>query len=94
MNLGRVCGTVVCTRKDERLDGVKLLVVEELTIESKPTGRFLVAADAVGAGAAETVLLVAGSSARLTDRTLNKPVDAAIAAIVDQVVLDQDRGKK
>ena len=94
MNLGRVCGTVVCTRKDERLEGLKLLVVEELTIDSKPTGKFVIAADAVGSGAAETVLLVAGSSARLTDRTLNKPVDAAIAGIVDAVVMDQERNRK
>jgi len=93
MKLGRVCGTVVCTRKDERLAGLKLLIVEELTIEAKPTGAFVVAVDAVGAGAAETVLLVAGSSARLTERTLNKPVDAAIAAIVDEVVLDRDRDR-
>ncbi|RCK81588.1 MAG: Ethanolamine utilization polyhedral-body-like protein EutN [Candidatus Ozemobacter sibiricus] len=93
MNLGRVCGTVVCTRKDERLEGIKLLVVEELTIDAKPTGKYVIAADAVGAGAAETVLLVSGSSARLTDRTLNKPVDAAIAGIVDAVVMDQERGR-
>jgi ethanolamine utilization protein EutN len=91
MNLGRVCGTVVCTRKDDRLIGMKLLIVEELTIDRKPTGKFLVAADAVSAGAQETVLLVSGSSARLTERTLNCPVDAAICAIVDQVTLDSER---
>lgn len=91
MILGRVCGTVVCTRKDERLAGMKFLIVEELSIEKKPTGRFVVAADAVSAGASETVLLVAGSSARLTDRTLNCPVDAAICGIVDNVVMDADR---
>lgn len=89
MNLGKVCGTVVCTRKDERLNGLKLLVVEELTIDYKPTNRFVIAVDAVGAGAGEVVLLVSGSSARLTEKTLNKPVDAAIAGIVDSVVLDK-----
>jgi len=90
--LGRVCGTVVCTRKDDSLVGMKLLVVEELTInESEPTGRFIVAADAVGAGAAEKVLVVVGSSARLAERTLKKPVDATIHAIVDEIVLDKDR---
>jgi microcompartment protein CcmK/EutM len=91
MNLGRVCGTVVCTRKDDRLTGLKLLIVEELTIDQKPTGKFVIAADAVSAGASETVLLVSGSSARLTDKTLNCPVDAAICAIVDQVTMDEDR---
>ncbi|MFZ2957802.1 MAG: EutN/CcmL family microcompartment protein [Candidatus Ozemobacteraceae bacterium] len=91
MNLGRVCGTVVCTRKDDRLIGMKFLIVEELSIDGEATGHFVVAADAVSAGAGEKVLLVAGSSARLTDRTLNCPVDAAICAIVDSVVRDEDR---
>ncbi|HOY68021.1 MAG TPA: EutN/CcmL family microcompartment protein [Candidatus Ozemobacteraceae bacterium] len=91
MNLGRVCGTVVCTRKEERLNGMKFLVVEELTIDHKPTGHHVIAVDAVSAGAGETVLLVNGSSARLTERTLNCPVDAAIAAIVDAVVMDHER---
>jgi microcompartment protein CcmK/EutM len=90
MILGRVCGTVVCTRKDQSLVGLKMLIVEELTIpERKPTGKYTIAVDAVGAGAAETVLVVAGSSARLTDCTLKKPVDAAVCAIVDDVSLDQ-----
>ncbi|MBF0543800.1 MAG: EutN/CcmL family microcompartment protein [Candidatus Riflebacteria bacterium] len=93
MNLGKVCGTVVCTRKDDRLKGMKLLIVEELTINQKPTGHHVVAADAVGAGAAELILLVNGSSARLTEKTLNCPVDAAIVGIVDQVVMDDQRGK-
>ncbi|MBF0407479.1 MAG: EutN/CcmL family microcompartment protein [Candidatus Riflebacteria bacterium] len=93
MNLGRVCGTVVCTRKDERLVGLKFLVVEELTIEKKPTGNHVIAVDAVGSGASETILLVNGSSARLTEKTLNCPVDAAIVGIVDQVVMDKDRSR-
>ncbi len=91
MNLGRVCGTVVCTRKEERLNGMKFLIVEELAIDHKPTNHFVIAVDAVGAGAGETVLLVSGSSARLTERTLNCPVDAAVAAIVDSVVMDHER---
>lgn len=89
MILGRICGTVVCTRKDESLVGLKLLVVEELTIDGqKPTGRFVIAADAVGSGTGEKVLVVSGSSARLTANTVKKPVDAAVCAIVDELVLD------
>lgn len=92
MILGRVCGTVVCTRKDESYVGLKLLVVEELDLATKkPTGKHVVAVDAVGAGASEQVLVVAGSSARLTERTLKKPVDAAVCAIVDQIVFDSER---
>jgi ethanolamine utilization protein EutN len=93
MILGRVCGTVVCTRKDDRLKGMKFLIVEELNIEKKPTGNFTIAVDAVGAGASETILMVSGSSARLTERTLNCPVDAAICAIVDDIIPDKDRIK-
>ena len=93
MILGRVCGTVVCTRKEESLVGLKFLIVEELGLkDDKPTGKFVIAADSVGAGASERVLVVSGSSARLTEQTLKKPVDAAINAIVDNVVFDSDRG--
>lgn len=92
MILGRVCGTVVCTRKDDSLIGLKFLIVEELTLDGqKPTGRHVVAADAVGAGASEKVLVVSGSSARLTETTQKKPVDAAINAIVDDIVFDSER---
>lgn len=92
MILGRVCGTVVCTRKDESLVGMTFLIVEELTLDgAKPTGNHIVAVDAVGAGASENVLVVSGSSARLTEHTQKKPVDAAVCAIVDQVVFDSER---
>jgi len=92
MILGRVCGTVVCTRKDDSLVGLKFLVVEELTLDGKkPTGHHVVAVDAVGAGASEQVLVVSGSSARLAEATLKKPVDAAVCAIVDSVVFDEER---
>jgi microcompartment protein CcmK/EutM len=76
---------VVATRKEERLGGLKFLVVEVLKLDRKPTGSFVIAADAVGAGAGEVVLLAQGSSARLTDVTKDKPVDAVIMAIVDLV---------
>ena len=85
MTLGRVVGTVVATRKEERLSGFKLLVVETLDLDLRPTGGFTVAVDAVGAGPGEVVLTAAGSSARLTEATLDKPVDAVILAIVDSV---------
>jgi microcompartment protein CcmK/EutM len=83
--LGRVTGTVVATRKEERLGGLKLLVIEVLKLDRTPTGAFVVAADAVGAGDGEVVLVAQGSSARLTDLTKDKPVDAVVMAIVDTV---------
>ena len=85
MTLGRVVGTVVATRKETRLEGFKLQVVEAVSLDLKPTGAFTVAVDAVGAGQGEIVLTAAGSSARLTGVTNEKPVDAVILAIVDSV---------
>ncbi|OGT93351.1 MAG: ethanolamine utilization protein EutN [Gemmatimonadetes bacterium GWC2_71_9] len=83
MKLGRVIGSVVATRKDPSLEGTKLLVVENLTIDLKPEGGYVVAVDAVGAGASEVVLYASGSSARQTPVTKDRPVDAVIMAIVD-----------
>jgi microcompartment protein CcmK/EutM len=85
MTLGRVVGTVVATRKDERLTGFKLQIVETVDLDLKATGSFTVAVDAVGAGPGEIVLTSAGSSARLTQLTKDRPVDAVIVGIVDSV---------
>lgn len=83
MKLGRVIGSVVATQKDASLEGTKLLVVENLTLDLKPEGGYVVAVDAVGAGAEEVVLYASGSSARQTPVTKDRPVDAVIMAIVD-----------
>ena len=85
MNLGRIAGTVVATRKDDRLAGFKLQVVEIVDLDLKPTGAFTIAVDVVGAGDGEIVLTAQGSSARLTEATKDRPVDAVILAIVDTV---------
>ncbi|MBI4409505.1 MAG: EutN/CcmL family microcompartment protein [Gemmatimonadetes bacterium] len=84
MRMGRVIGSVVSTRKDPKLVGVKLLIVENLTLELEPEGGYVVAVDAVGAGFREVVLYAAGSSARQTEQTKDRPVDAVIMAILDQ----------
>jgi microcompartment protein CcmK/EutM len=88
MVLGRVDGTVVATRKDEKLQGVKLLVIRVVDLEQKPTGSAFVAVDAVGAGVGEIVLCAQGSSSRLTSVTENRPVDAVIVGIVDTLELE------
>lgn len=86
MNLGRVTGTVVASRKDPRLSGTTLLLVEPTDMTGVPKkGSFVVAVDTVGAGVGEVVLYCSGSSARQTDATKNTPVDAVIMAIVDTV---------
>jgi len=91
MILAQVVGTVVSTRKDSGLLGLKLLLTREVDGSFQPTGNYVVAADAVGAGSDELVLLAAGSSARMTEVTREKPVDAVVVGIVDAVeVAGQD----
>ena len=85
MILAQVMGTVVSTRKDPALLALKLLLVREVDAEFKPAGSFVVAADAVGAGEGELVLVAQGSSARLTEVSRDRPVDAVICGIVDTV---------
>lgn len=84
MIVGKVAGTVVATRKDERLVGFKLLVVRPLRFLGADSAEELIAVDSVGAGVGETVLVVRGSQAA---RALGDscPVDAVIVGIVDAV---------
>ena len=83
MLLGKVVGTLVATRKDEKLEGFRLMVVKQLNIENEETGGYVIAADAVQAGVGDTVLYATGSSARQTVLTDKKPCDAVLMAIVD-----------
>ncbi len=82
--MGRVVGSVVASRKDPKLEGLKLLLVQNLDVELAHESGYVVAADAVGAGSGEVVLYATGSSARQTDQTDGRPVDAVIMAIVDE----------
>ncbi len=88
MLLGRVVGTLVASRKEPSLDGIKFLVLRQLDIETNDTGAYRVAADAVGAGIGEVVLFATGSSARQTKVTDKRPCDGVIMAIVDTVEVD------
>lgn len=85
MLIGKVVGTVVSTRKEEELQGLKFLLVRGLDLDGKPTSTLVVAVDSVGAGVGEVVLYASGSSARQTQVTKDRPVDAVVMAIVDQV---------
>lgn len=88
MQLGEVVGTVVATRKDPKLVGLKFLVVKNVDVDLRALNSFVVAIDSVGAGLGDVVLHVAGSSARMTEQTNDRPVDAVIMAIVDAVEID------
>ena len=83
MTLGKVVGTLVATRKEATLDGLKFMVVKTLDPEGKETGGHVIAVDAMGVGPDEVVLIASGSSARQTMATQNRPCDAVIMAIVD-----------
>jgi microcompartment protein CcmK/EutM len=85
MLLAKVLGTVVATRKDERLVSSKLLVARPIDPAGKPEGNYLVAVDTVDAGVGETVLIVSGSSARMASGLKDTPVDAAIVGVIDHV---------
>jgi len=89
--LGRVIGTIVASRKEPTIEGLKLLLVRACDVDGKPDGALVVAADAVGAGVGEVVLYASGSSARQTEVTNNRPVDATIMAVVDEVELNGER---
>jgi microcompartment protein CcmK/EutM len=83
MQLARVIGQVVATRKDENLLGIKLLVVQPISADGQPAGRPLVAVDAVGAGTGEHVFFVRGKEASFPFYPVEPPVDAGIVGIVD-----------
>ena len=85
MILAKVVGTVVATRKDERLVSSKLLVARPIDPTGKPDANYLVAVDTVDAGFGETVLIVSGSSARMAAGLKDCPVDAAIVGVIDSI---------
>jgi ethanolamine utilization protein EutN len=90
MILARVVGTVVATRKDERLVSSKLMLVRGVDPQGTLEGSHLVAVDTVDAGLGETVLVVSGSSARMASGMKDCPVDAVIVGIVDTVTVRGD----
>ena len=92
MQLARVVGTVVATRKDPRLEGKKLLVLRMVSPEGKDESGYVVAVDTVSAGFRETVITVSGSSARMAEGCKDRPVDSVIIGIVDSVHLDVQPG--
>lgn len=90
MIIGKVVGNVWATRKEELLNGLKLLVVKPINYYTDADMCTFVAVDTIGAGIGETVLVVKGSSARKAVNKTDAPVDATIVGIVDQVEIDRD----
>jgi ethanolamine utilization protein EutN len=90
MILAKIVGTVVATRKDDRLVSNKLLIARPTDPRGKAEGGYLVAVDTVAAGIGETVLIVSGSSARMASGMKDCPVDAAVVGIVDNIQIQED----
>jgi ethanolamine utilization protein EutN len=88
MLIARVVGSAVSTVKNERLTGLKLLLVRTATPADELVGDPFVAVDSVGAGEGELVLVAQGSAARQTGKTLDCPVDAVIMGILDSLEMD------
>jgi microcompartment protein CcmK/EutM len=89
MVLARIVGTVVATRKDDRLHGRKLLIARFVGVDGQDEKGHIVAVDTVGAGVQELVLIVQGSSARMAFSCKDCPVDAAVVGIVDTVEVNK-----
>jgi ethanolamine utilization protein EutN len=87
MFLAKVIGNVVSTQKDERLIGSKLLIIKKINENGEMQEDMLVAADTVGAGNGEIVLVITGSTARLMEQNQAVPIDASIVGIVDEIVV-------
>ena len=85
MILGKVIGSVVATQKDPSLVGKKLMLVKAIDLEDNILEPFVVAVDVVGVGVGEKVLVVNGSSARMTDETKERSIDSIIVAKVDSI---------
>jgi len=91
MQIARVRGTVVSTQKEPNLQGTKFLLVQLVDDTGQPTTRYEVAADGVGAGIDEWVLVSRGSAARQVVRGADRPIDAAVVAIIDTVSVENMR---
>ena len=90
MILARIVGTVVATRKDPRLEGRKLLVLQPVTPKGDAkAGSYVIGVDTVGAGVRETVIAVQGSSARMAHGMTDVPADTAVIGIVDGIDMDE-----
>ncbi len=89
MQLAKVIGDVVVTRKDDNLAGITLLVLQPIGADGSATGRTLVAVDSLGAGVGETVFFVRGKEASFPFHPREVPTDAGVVGIVDHYDIDE-----
>ena len=92
MQIAKLIGNIWATRKEATLTGMKLLIVQPIDIlqDDEPIGTPIVAADMIGAGMGETVIIVTGSTARVATGTAEASVDATVVGIVDDKEFDAE----
>lgn len=84
MRVGKVIGNIWATRKDTNLSGLKLLIIKPINyLNNDEVSETIIAADIIGAGIGETVIITTGSSARSAIYNPKTPIDAAVIGIVD-----------
>lgn len=88
MRIGKVIGTLVATKKDEKLIGAKLMITQPLDTNLNPKGDPIVAVDTVGAGIGELIIFATGTASRIAARKMDAPIDAAIVGIIDEINMD------
>jgi microcompartment protein CcmK/EutM len=89
LNIGRIVGTVVATRKDDSLVGSKLMITQPLNLKLKAKGDAIISVDTVGAGVGELVIYIKGSVGRFATGKMNAPIDSAIIGIIDELDVDE-----
>jgi len=87
MKTAIIIGTIVATRKDDRLVGKKLMLIQPVNLDKEPIGEPFVGVDTVGAGNGEFVLFCTGTAARKACNAPDAPIDGAIIGIIDQINL-------
>jgi len=90
MNIAKVRGTVVCTKKDYSIEGERLLLLEKMTHQIQGKKDFIVALDLIGAGTDEIVMICEGSPCRETPDTIDKPLDALVVGIIDMIDVNDE----
>lgn len=89
MKIARVVGNVWATHKEQRLTGLRFIIVQPINQREEKEGEMIVAVDPLGAGIGQNVLLVQGSTAVRALRNADLPVDAAVVAIVDKLEVNK-----
>lgn len=90
MNIGRVIGTLVATRKDDSLIGSKLMITQPIDLDYKPEGTPIIMVDTVGAGIGEVVIYSEGTASRNAAGKPDSAIDAAIVGIIDNLDVYKD----